>query len=429
MDTIESAERALIGGVLHGTRIDDLRVEAADFANYRHQAFWRVIESVVREGRRPDMVTTAAEIPKLSKEDQRGLSGDWIHDLLIEVPIVANTANYARIVKDAARRRRVRETGVRTVQLADDNEPTDDVIELARKSLDDIAKSDVNEVKFMSETIDDTIDSLAEPATYFPTPWPALSHMIGGFRPGALYVVGARPGIGKTVIGLQCAIGLAHEGSVAFSSLEMTRAELEIRAIAQLCNVSLKEMGERRVSAYGWDMLAKYRSVLAELPISVDDTGAVTTTVIKSHARSTNRRKPLAGVVVDYIGLVKSTLTGTDRKRHEEVGQITRDLKTMAKELDVPVIALSQVNRASTTRVDGRPLISELRESGSIEQDADVVILLHRDLENEKDNLQLAVAKNRHGQTGGIELDWQGVYARATEKKWSPTASIERQSA
>lgn len=260
-----------------------------------------------------------------------------------------------------------------------------------------------------------------------PTRRPPRPHRrpIGGWRPGALYVIGARPGVGKSVLGLQAAINMAAHGAVALSSIEMTEAEIAARLVSQEANVPVGHLIDRKVTEDDWRRISTSHARMHALPIYVDDKTGVTPLNVRAHARTVGRRRALAGIVVDYLQLMTAP-RGDKRPRHEVVSDFSRQLKLMAKEMQVPVIALSQLNRGSEQRSDKRPSIADLRESGAVEQDADVVMLLHS-TEERPDVLEVGVAKNRHGQRGAFQLTFEGAYQRAVPQRWSPTGAIPRQ--
>jgi replicative DNA helicase len=268
------------------------------------------------------------------------------------------------------------------------------------------------------------LGTLDEEVNHKPTPWQALNDIIGGLRPGALYVVGARPSVGKSVIALNLAQELTKHGSVAFSSLEMSNHDLQVRAVSADLNLDIGRLVEKKLTPGDWAKIRDRRARWADVPLAVDDRSGVTITDIKRYARSVNRRIPLAGIVVDYLQLMNQPHTDK-RARHEFVADMSRQLKILAMDMQIPVIALSQLNRASEARQDKMPMLSDLRESGAVEQDADVVILLHREIMGEnRDDLSMLVAKNRHGATGLAELTFWGHYSKALDPGVNPHQAL-----
>jgi replicative DNA helicase len=260
---------------------------------------------------------------------------------------------------------------------------------------------------------------------FVPTVWPSLNELIDGFRPGCVYVFGARPGIGKTVAALQAALGLCRYGAVAFSSLEMSATELQMRAISYDLKINITRLMRRQLSDSDWQKIANRRAAWSDTPIYIDDNSSRSIAQIKQHARNVSRKGKLVAVVVDYLQLI-SAPRGFKGSRYEVVSDVSRELKLMAKELNVPVIACAQLNREGASRADNRPTVTDLRDSGAIEQDADVVVLLHRDTAPEKAwEMSMLVAKNRHGPHGHADFHFFGQYSEIREKTWSPTGAIQ----
>jgi replicative DNA helicase len=323
----------------------------------------------------------------------------------------------------AAVRRRLATAGHKIASMAHQPGDESELVEFARKEVDATSKATTTAVQSFGETIDAMLGQLDEKPDYIPTPWPSVNEIIGGLRPGGLYIVAARPSVGKSVIALQLAKALTARGSVAFSSLEMSETDVQIRAVSADLRIDLSRLIKRDLLASDWEKIRTRRATWEHVPLFVDDNSGVTITDIKRFARSVNRRKPLAGLVVDYLQLM-SQPPGDKRPRHEFVADMSRQLKILAMEMKIPVVALSQLNRGSTQREDKMPQISDLRESGAIEQDADVVILLHREIMGEKrGDLAMLVAKNRNGSTDVAHLTFWGHYSSAYEPGYIPTST------
>lgn len=401
-DDLPYAELAVLAGVLdsNGSKLDDLTLTGADFLDGRYGDIFDTMRRMRLEGQPVDATTVAEEIPAHAV---------FLWTVSDQVPQTMNTAYHAEMVHNAAVRRRVAEAGTRIHSWAGDL-PLPDLAEKSRKEIDDALGMQKRKVRFMQDTIKETIDSIGHPSRSLPTPWESLNDTIGGFRPGALYVFGARPGVGKTSVSIQAALKLAQHGNVAYSSLEMPERELHFRCMSAGAWIP-HAMLEAPKPLEQWANL-KLAKWFAENPkrIAFDDRGSVTVNDIRAHARSVSREGKLSGVVVDYLQLISGT---SGAKRLEVVTEASRQLKLLARDLECPVIALSQLNRNSEARMDKRPALSDLRESGAIEQDADVVILLHRDMDARSEHasdFDMLVAKNRHGQTKAIEMQWHGQF-------------------
>lgn len=421
--TVPDVERALVGAVLVRPKaIGDVEVRPDDFADPRLGALWGLMLALDSEGTPPGAVAVGANLHRL---EVRGVDAVYLADLINGAELAPTIPLYERKVVEGAVFRRLVAAGQRIVQLgtAAEGDPLE-LQETARAEVDAASRATAT-IRLIGEEIDDTITALAEqPNPAMSTPWPDLDYLIGGWRPGGFYVVGARPGKGKSILGLQAAIGLTEHGMVAFHSLEMPRAEVHNRAIAQIAGVSLTRLEQRALTDNDWDRVSAARGRFAAMPLAIDDRSAVRPVDIRSHARTLARRGKVAGIVVDYLQLM-TPARGDRRPRHEQVAEWSRQLKILAKEMECPVIALSQLNRESEARQDRRPLMSDLRESGAVEQDSDVILLLHVDEDEDPSVMHVLVAKNRQGQTGALRLNRRGDVARLDPYKWRPSMAAD----
>lgn len=414
-DETATAETALVGIAMHdAAAIDDAHLTPDDFRDVRLGALWSLMTTQRRGGAPTDPATLASMLGRLLPVR---VEATMLADLYGDAPVTALGEHYARIVADKATLRRLDAAARRIAQLVQEDPDAAEAVEVARAEVDACTRSTAS-LGLMAADLDVTLERLERPGEAIPTPWADLNHLIGGWRPGALYVIGARPGVGKTIVGVQAAVGLAAHGYVALSSLEMSRHEVHERILAATARVPMSHMAARELTDGDWASIASHRAALADLRLSIDDRATATPTDVRSHARSLSRLGPLAGIVVDYLQLM-GTPRGDRRPRHEVVAELSRSLKVLAKDQNTPVLALSQLNRASEARVDRRPTMADLRESGGLEQDADVVLLLHVE-ENDPSTLHVAVAKNRHGPTGGLRLTRRGEYARVDDQAWRP---------
>ncbi|WP_058623190.1 replicative DNA helicase [Microbacterium testaceum] len=426
-----AAERAVLGSAMLSTAVlDDVLsvVEPGDMYDPKHETVFASIRRLHEVGAPTDVVAVVDDL--LRSEEVRGtLDVGYVHELTSAVATPASGAYYGDIVHQHAIRRRLLEVGMNIAQLASNTGISAlEAVEMSREKVDGIGANASVDVRQFGEYLSSYVDGLEEKPKYVPTPWWEINNHLGGLRAGGLYVVGARPGQGKSILGLQMALRLAKEGPVAFCSLEMSRDDIMSRWVSQLAQVSLHSLVNHEVSKASWQNLAMVRSQIAETPLFVSTSDEVATiTQVRAFARSVARRAPkgqrLAGVVVDYLQL----LTSGERveSRQIEVAGFSRSLKLLAQLLGVPVIALSQLNRGSTTRKSNRPTLADLRESGAIEQDADAVILLHRDEENAPSRLDVDIAKNRQGQNGRVSLTWEGTFSRVVSRQWSPSTLVD----
>lgn len=414
----EEAEQGVIGSILmtSGKALEDLTLHEDDFASPRNAAAYALLRGLYAKGRAADLVTSGAALRTAADEVKRLVTPAYLYECSNSTPTSAMVGEYQRIMKDAAVRRRLVEVSGRIVDATNSVDDLDQVIEEARALIDSAGSVDTQELSSMADTVDETIKQMQEPARFVPTPWADLNHLIGGWRPGALYVIGARPGSGKTLMGLQAAINMVGRGSVLMSTLEMSRAEIHMRVFSQLMHIPLTNILDSNMTPTEWERLQGYRADGWER-FYVDDNPSATVESIRRNARTINRKQPLAAIVVDYLQLMENA-GKSDKKRHELIGQWTRQLKIMAKKFDVPVLILSQLNRDSTKQGQ-LPTLADLRESGSIEQDADVVLLLHRD-DSQPGDLNVLVAKNRHGMRDNIKLNWEGTFASVSDKGFEP---------
>jgi replicative DNA helicase len=406
-------EAAVIGSVLlsEGKALDEINLTPDDFNDPRLSRVFATLRRMRETREAIDPITLASKHPEHHID---------IFDWQSETPTWQNVSYYAQLVKDSAIRRGIRIAGENLLRT-DEVDDLDLVIDQTRRQLGQLAERRTSGlIEYLSHLALDHLDAMGKPKTYMASPWKLLNNAIQGFRPGAMYVIGARPGVGKTVVGLQLAYHLSKQGPVSFHSLEMSKSELLNRIYSMTSNVYLGNIDKGKLSDYDWEALAKAKDEIATSNLVVIDKSGQTITDIRAHARTLQQNGGLKAIVVDYLGLIRDTIP--NRKRYEAVSEFSVALKNMARDFEVPVIALAQLNRQSEGRTDKTPMLSDLRDSGAIEQDADVVMLLHRhklpnDREWERSGFVIDVAKNRHGMTGELELLFNGGLARVEETK------------
>lgn len=416
------AERAVLAGCLMSRRVADEVMEIvkpSDFYHPKHEVIFTSIQRVIASGMTPDSVTVTDDLLRRNLLNQAG-GADYIHAVTDAVPIAMLAVHHAGIVVDRACRRRLVEAATRTLTTAMTGEVAD-LIESARRDIDKAAGDRRQSLVYVGDIIDEVLAGTERPRDLIPTPWFGLTDLLGGgLRKGAVYVIAARPGIGKTAIMLQLASMMAAAGPVAMSSLEMPKEELILRLISQGTHIphSLLEKGEPLGGEFK-RRLARWNETTSAHAIAIDDRGSVGMADVRAHARAVQRTGGIiGGVAIDYLQLMPGA-PGVPRQ--EAVAENARQAKLLARDLDCPVILLSQLNRESEKRADGRPALSDLRDSGAIEQDADVVVLLYRDPNADGNQggvpipipLEFMVAKNRHGPTANIQVNWEGSQFRA----------------
>lgn len=410
MIDLDTAELSVIGSILltSGRILEELDFAPSDYRQPAYEFIHRTVQDMKNAGKAIDQLTVMDTVMK---------SGERIDPLILHkamevTPTASNAQLYAGIVTDAATMRRLGVAAERVKQMIDGGGDADEIMEASRKEIDGAQSSTKSQpVQFVADTMEATVNYLESPIAFTPTPWSSLNQIIDGLKPGALYVIGARPSVGKSVVGLQLARGLAEHGSVAFMSLEMSVHDVNVRLMAADLKIDMRRLMRNELTPGDWNKIGPWMQDRGNIPLAVNDNTGASITDIKRFVRNVHRRKPLAGVVVDYLQLMAQQ-PGDKSPRHEFVADMSRQLKIMAMELRVPVIALSQLNRGSTSREDQRPKISDLRESGAVEQDSDCVILLHREIDTDKKGeIDMLVGKNRNGPTGSTSMQFSGHYA------------------
>lgn len=418
-------ERMLVGAMMlgHNAVLDATEViDASDLYDPRlAQIFQTIVDLDVKNA--PTHPVAIVDRLTSSGSLERIGGAETIADLYGEAPSAGSAGYYAKIIKREAVRRRIRVAGAQIQQVAAEDGESDpaSIIEAAHSLIDDASPGEATGLQAIGNGMDDILESLEGEAHFLPSPWRSINGYIDGFRGGALYVIGARPGAGKTIMGLQVATHLSAWGHVALSSLEMKREELQLRLLAQRGSIRMSSLGRHALTPSDWQKVANHVEGIRDLRIFIDDRAGVSMAQIRAHVRAVSRRGTLSAVVVDYLQLIRAS----DRRlsRYEAVTEFSRDLKVLARDFDVPVIALAQLNRQGEGGQRRPPTLSDLRDSGAIEQDADVVMLLQRGWDDAAqvplDDLDVHVAKNRHGITGKTSLLWEGHFTRVSDSPWA----------
>lgn len=422
-----AAEQSVLGAMLLSKdAIADVVevIRETDFYRPAHQVIYGSILDLYGRGEPADAVTIAAKLTKNAEISRVG-GASYLHTLVSMVPTAANANYYARIVREQAILRRLVEAGTRITQMGfSGTGEVDDIVDRAqaevyevteRRNSDDylplsaIMNGALTEIEAISNRDGEMVG--------VPTGFTDLDALTNGLHPGQLVIIAARPSIGKSTLGIDAcrAASIKHGLTSVIFSLEMSRNEIVMRMLAAEAQVSMHHMRTGTMTDSDWTKLAQRMGTVSDAPLFIDDSPNLTLMEIRAKCRRLKQRHDLRLVVVDYLQLMTSGKRVESRQ--QEVSEFSRSLKLLAKELDVPVIAISQLNRGPEQRQDKRPMLSDLRESGSLEQDADMVVLLHREDFYERESprageADFIVAKHRNGPTATITVAFQGHYSR-----------------
>lgn len=430
------AERSVLGAILLQNesihRVIELGLEARDFY---HQAHVKTFESLIalsQKGEALDLITLSSALRDRGHFEDVG--GSEALTSLVQDPFaIANVGLYAKIIREKAILRRMIETCSEIIQQAFD--PLDDVelfLDQAEKKIFEVSDTKASKsFSAMREILMENMVRIEDAAardsavTGTPSGFTDLDRLTSGFHPGQLIVVGGRPAMGKTSLVLSAAqnIGLSEDPTskqkrvVAVFSLEMSKDELGLRLLSSMSRIDSKRLRVGRLTDRDWPRLGQAADELSKSKLYIDDSGDLTVLDMRARCRRLqNMEKRLDLVVVDYLQLMRGARSGRgESSREREISEISRNLKALSKELHVPIIALSQLSRALESRPDKRPMLSDLRESGAIEQDADIVAFVYRDEVYDKETedkgiAELIIAKHRAGETDTIRLKWMGEY-------------------
>ncbi|QFU94716.1 replicative DNA helicase [Amycolatopsis sp. YIM 10] len=427
-----AAEQSVLGGMLLSKDaiadvVEELRPN--DFYRPAHQAVYECILDLYSRGEPADPITVSAELERRGELGRVG-GAPYLHTLIATVPTAANAGYYAQIVAEKAVLRRLVEAGTRIVQYGyganQDNAGgnIDEVVDRAQAAIYEVTERRTSEdyvalEELLQPTMDeiDAIASRGGSAQGIPTGFADLDEVTNGLHPGQMIIVAARPGVGKSTLGLDFArsCSITHGMSSVIFSLEMSRTEIVMRMLSAEAKIRLADMRGGRMSDDDWTRLARRMSEISEAPLFIDDSPNMTMMEIRAKARRLKQRNDLKLVVLDYMQLMSSGKRVESRQ--QEVSEFSRQLKLLAKEIEVPLVAISQLNRGPEQRTDKRPMLSDLRESGSLEQDADIVLLINRPDAWERDDprageADLILAKHRAGPTSTVVVAHQLHYSR-----------------
>jgi replicative DNA helicase len=430
------AEQSLLGALLIDNqafdRVADL-VAAEDFYRDDHRRVWRHIARLVEASRPADVVTVAESIEASEDKDKTG-GAAYLAALAQNTPSALNVRRYAELVRERAVQRRLAQvaTEIAETALAPTGRDVGQLLDEAESKIFQIAESGARKdqgligISPVLAKVFERIDHLhsqdnPSDITGVPTGFTELDTRTAGLQPGDLIIVAGRPSMGKTAFALNIAEHVALHPSVrmpvAIFSMEMSASQLAMRVLSSMAKVDQTRLRTGRLTDEEWSKLTDEIARLNEAKIHVDETAALNALELRARARRMKREYGKLGlVVVDYLQLMSASAQGENRAT--EISEISRSLKALAKELDVPVIALSQLSRAVEQRNDRRPMMSDLRESGAIEQDADVILFIYReevyspDKEEAKGRAEVIIGKQRNGPIGRIDLTFLGRYTR-----------------
>lgn len=425
------AEQAVIGSIiLDAERLSQVTeiIKADDFYVEKHREIYALLQSMYLESRTIDIVTLLNNLVASSNYDEDNVK-TYVKQLCEMVPAVSNIEDYARIVRDKALLRRLISVSEEITESAyQDTDNVTEIVDSAESKVFALTQgmitsdfTSVHDVILEYYKQLDAIRNDPESANGTPTYYSGLDKVLVGMGKGDLILIGARPGMGKTSFALNIAsqVAMHQNKSVAIFSLEMSSTQLVARMLSSEARIDSYKLRKGDISPDEFQVLAKAATALSKTQIFIDDSSDVTVTRMKAKLR---RLKNLGLIVIDYLQLMQSDKK-TDN-RVVEVADISRNLKILAKEFGVPVITCAQLSRGPESRTSKKPMLSDLRDSGAIEQDADIVIFLYRDeyykdtgddSAAQSDNIaEVIVAKNRHGSTGTVKMGWEGQYTRFT---------------
>ncbi len=422
------AEQAIIGSMLtdKDAVISSIEVlKEDDFYREDNRAIYSAIFNLYNRAEPIDIITVKSELESMGKFEKIG-GLEYLAELPEKVPTTANAQKYIKIVEEKSILRKLIRTANEIIELGyNPTEEVDDIMEGAEKKIFNIMQNkDQKSYTPLKDVLVESFTQLEElynrkqHITGVPTGFTELDYKTAGLHGSELILIAARPAMGKTAFALNIATNAAARAKVpvAIFSLEMSKEQLVNRILCSESMVDSNKVRTGKLQEDDWTKLAEAIGPLSESEIYIDDTPGISVAEIRAKCRKLKIEKNIGMVVIDYLQLIQGN-NKRNGSREQEISEISRSLKILAKELNVPVVALSQLSRAAEQRPDHRPMLSDLRESGAIEQDADIVMFLYRDDyynqdSEKKDIAEVIIAKHRGGTTGTIELLWLGSYTK-----------------
>ena len=423
------AEQAVIGGMLTDVEAVSASIEKlkeSDFYREDHRAIFSAMLNLYNRAEPIDLITVKSELEAMGKLDKVG-GLEYLAELPEKVPTTANASKYIKIVEEKSILRNLIKTANEIIELGyDPTEDVENIMEGAEKKIFNLMQDKdqksyvpIKDILVESFTQLEELYNRKQHITGVPTGFVDLDYRTAGLHGSEFILIAARPAMGKSAFVLNIATNAALKANVpvAIFSLEMSKEQMVNRILCSEAMVDSNKVRTGKLEDEDWAKLAGAIGPLSEAGIYIDDTPGISIMEIRAKCRKLKLEKNIGLVVIDYLQLIQGSGRRASGSREQEIAEISRSLKILAKELNVPVIALSQLSRAVEQRPDHRPMLSDLRESGSIEQDADIVMFLYRDdyynEESEKKNIaEVIIAKQRSGSTGTVDLGWLGSYTK-----------------
>ncbi|OGT61037.1 MAG: replicative DNA helicase [Gammaproteobacteria bacterium RIFCSPHIGHO2_12_FULL_45_12] len=422
------AEQSVLGGLMLDNRAWDMvadRLREADFYRHDHRLIFRIMSKLVAQSKPLDVLTVSELLREMHELDQVG--GEvYLFELANNTPTAANIAAYADIVRERSVLRQLISAAGEIAENAFNSQGRSivELIDSAERSVFSISEQGsrnsgpVNIKDFLSKTMDriDTLFHSKAAITGIPTGYHDLDDMTSGLQGSDLVILAGRPSMGKTTLAMNIAehVAIKSRAPVLIFSMEMPGESIVMRLLSSLCRIDQLRIRTGKLADEDWPRISSTVSMLSDAPLYIDDTPGLSPAEMRARARRLSKEHGQLGlIVVDYLQLMQ--VPGNNENRTAEISEISRSLKGLAKELNVPVIALSQLNRGLEQRADKRPVMSDLRESGAIEQDADLIVFIYRDeVYNEnspdKGTAEIIIAKQRNGPIGKLRLTFMGQY-------------------
>jgi replicative DNA helicase len=428
-----AAERAVLGAcLLSAAAIDealDSGLTGRDFYRPAHEAVW---DAIVHQHTTREPVDAVAVADRLAKQGLLARVGGpaAVFELVDGTPVAAAAGYYARIVRERAVLRGLTVAGTKIAAIGfAAADPDESVADASRALAEVVDMRVVGRGMSLEDVADRALAAMETGVSSTPTPWDDLTDLIGGWTPGCFYAVGARPGVGKTVLAIQAAFAFANHHTdgpqVLYGTGEMTPERLYLRALATASGVDGERIRRGQLTDHELKQVLDADGRVRSLPVLIEGTSGWTASQVRARARQAHRERPVGLLVVDHIGLLRGELGRRDSGgRQAELSLAADILLETAHDLGCAVLVLTQLNRGPAQRADSRPVPTDIRDTDRIEQNADVLMLMHRDKDKAPAELSVAVPKNRDGKEGTVELTFDGPRSRITNRQWSPSGSL-----